>query len=127
MGDFTKDFIQKQKIRLLEEKERIQQNFKLFEEETKDIAKETVTEDGDVAQKYLDQKMNFSLREKDLRTLREIDVALRKIDDGTYGYCEESGEPIELKRLEKRPWARLSLHHAEEMERENQQIYKRLG
>ena len=49
--------------------------------------------------------------------MREIDVALRKIEEGTYGYCEVNEEPIEQKRLEKMPWARLSLEAAEELER----------
>ncbi len=125
MGDFTKKFLDEQKVKLLKHKEQIIENFKAFTQETKNEGKNLVSEEGDLAQKYTDQKLNISLREKDLRTMREIDLALRKIDDGTYGYCEESGEPIEQKRLEKKPWARLSLYYAELEEREQQRYFKR--
>ena len=47
----------------------------------------------------------------------KIDAALRRIDDGTYGYCEESGEPISLKRLDARPIATLSVEAQERHER----------
>ncbi|MCB9092256.1 MAG: TraR/DksA family transcriptional regulator [Halobacteriovoraceae bacterium] len=125
MSDFSKKFIEKQQKRLLEAREQILENFKNFNKEAKDDGKNIFTEEGDIAQQYLDQKLNISLREKDLYTLKEIDRALQKIDDGTYGYCEESGEPIEEKRLEKRPWARLSLYYAELEERERQRYSKR--
>ena len=47
----------------------------------------------------------------------KIDAALRRIDDGSYGYCEESGEPISLKRLDARPIATLSVEAQERHER----------
>ena len=53
--------------------------------------------------------------ERDL--VYEIDEALRRIEDGTYGRCEECDQPISLKRLKARPWSRLCLEHAEEAER----------
>ena len=49
--------------------------------------------------------------------IAKIDSALQRIDDGTYGYCEETGEPISLKRLEARPIATLSLEAQERHER----------
>lgn len=125
MTDFTKKFIDTQKKKLLLEKEKIVNNFKAFTEESKTEGKNIVSEEGDLAQKYTDQKLSISLREKDLRTLKEIEAALKKIEDGTYGYCEESGEPIEQKRLEKTPWARLSLYYAEEEEREQSRYFRR--
>lgn len=45
----------------------------------------------------------------------EIDEALRRIDQGTYGLCDEGGEAIEMRRLEARPWSRLCLKHAEQL------------
>jgi DnaK suppressor protein len=63
--------------------------------------------------------MSFSLRDRELARLREIDAALYRIDEGTYGMCEESGEPIEKKRLEKQPWAKYTIYYAEQMERES--------
>jgi DnaK suppressor protein len=47
----------------------------------------------------------------------KIDSALRRIEEGTYGYCEETGEPISLKRLDARPIATLSLEAQERHER----------
>ena len=49
--------------------------------------------------------------------LRDLDEALRRIDDGTYGFCEETGEPIGVARLEARPIATLSLEAQERHER----------
>ncbi len=125
MSDFSKKFIESQKMRLLEEKQRIQENFRVFTKESRNRSSDEAKEDGDIAERFREEKVSISLREKDLRTLREIDVALRKMDDGTYGYCEESGEPIELKRLEKKPWARLSLEQAELLEKESNFFHKK--
>jgi RNA polymerase-binding transcription factor DksA len=66
-----------------------------------------------------DQGTNTFLRERDLaieeheqQLLDEIDAALKRIDEGTYGACEISGEPIEFERLQALPWARTTLQHA---------------
>ena len=53
-------------------------------------------------------------RDRERKLINKIDSALRRIDEGTYGYCEETGEPISLKRLEARPVATLSIE-AQEM------------
>lgn len=55
-------------------------------------------------------------RERD--QLSEIDDAIRRIEDGTYGICEETGKPIGLARLRATPWARLSKEAAEKRERQ---------
>lgn len=57
----------------------------------------------------------FSLSHADRKLLQMIDGALRRIDEGTYGRCLHTGEPIEPKRLEAVPWARLSVR-AQELE-----------
>ena len=54
---------------------------------------------------------------------RKIDAALQRIEDGTYGYCEETGEPITLKRLEARPIATLSIEAQERHER-RERVYR---
>ena len=51
---------------------------------------------------------------RERKLINKIDEALKRIDDGSYGYCEETGEPIGIKRLEARPIATLSLE-AQEM------------
>ena len=120
----TPVFFAKQKEKLLEARERIVNSFKNLKEDSKEVSAEGLTEEGDVAQNHLDQKITFSLRERDFKTLREIESALLRLEEGTYGICEESGEPIEKTRLEKQPWARLCLHYAEMEEREKVRYIK---
>jgi DnaK suppressor protein len=62
---------------------------------------------------------NFQLRARDRerKLLSKIDEALRRIDEGTYGFCEETQEPIGLRRLEARPIATLSIEAQERHER----------
>ena len=55
--------------------------------------------------------------------IAKIDAALQRIEDGTYGYCEETGEPITLKRLEARPIATLSIEAQERHER-RERVYR---
>jgi DnaK suppressor protein len=68
---------------------------------------------------------NFQLRARDRerKLLSKIDEALRRIEDGSYGYCEETQEPIGLKRLEARPIATLSIEAQERHER-REKIYR---
>jgi DnaK suppressor protein len=62
--------------------------------------------------------MTSKLLERDVNLMREIDRALAKISEGTYGLCEGTGEPIGYSRLKLRPWARFSVAYQEEIERE---------
>lgn len=75
------------------------------------------------------QESEFGLelrtRDRERKLLRKIDAALARIDDGTYGYCEETGEEIGLKRLEARPVATLSLEAQERRELAERQFRDR--
>ncbi|MDI1482234.1 TraR/DksA family transcriptional regulator [Polyangium sp. y55x31] len=62
--------------------------------------------------------MASRLLERDVQLLSEIDRALAKFSDGTYGLCEGTGEPIGFPRLRSRPWARFSVEYQEQLERE---------
>ncbi|MDI1446175.1 TraR/DksA family transcriptional regulator [Polyangium sp. 6x1] len=62
--------------------------------------------------------MASRLLERDVQLLSEIDRALAKFNDGTYGLCEGTGEPIGFPRLRSRPWARFSVEYQEQLERE---------
>jgi len=64
-----------------------------------------------------DQSLSLDLAAADRKLIREIDAALNRIQDGTYGICELSGEPIKLDRLEELPWARYSIEAARSLER----------
>ena len=61
--------------------------------------------------------MELRTRDRARKLINKIDEALDRIDDGTYGYCEETGEPINVRRLEARPIALLSLEAQERHER----------
>jgi DnaK suppressor protein len=63
------------------------------------------TGDADTATVTLDRELDFSLEENSTRVLDEIDGALRRLDDGTFGTCERCGNSIALERLEAMPYA----------------------
>lgn len=67
-----------------------------------------------------DQDMGFALllAGKDLNLASEIEAALGRMNDGSYGLCEGSDEPIGFRRLEARPWTRYSVGYQEQLERE---------
>lgn len=64
-----------------------------------------------------DQALSLDLAAADRKLIREIDDALKRIDEGTFGVCELTGKPIKLERLEELPWARYSIEAARELER----------
>ncbi len=72
----------------------------------------------DAAAKEADYKLTLRARNRDFKLLKKIEEALQRIDSGTYGYCEETGEPIGLKRLDARPIATLGIEAQERHERE---------
>src|SRR5439155_503813 len=59
---------------------------------------------ADRASSETDRAIELRARDRQRKLIAKIDEALARIEDGTYGYCEETGEPIALKRLEARPW-----------------------
>jgi RNA polymerase-binding protein DksA len=63
------------------------------------------------------QSLSLDLAAADRRLIKEIDDALQRIEDGTYGICELTGKPIKAERLEELPWARYSIEAARELER----------
>ena len=68
---------------------------------------------------------NLRTRDRERKLLRKIDAALQRIDAGTYGYCEETGEEIGIQRLEVRPVATLCLE-AQERHEVNERLYRNL-
>jgi len=72
---------------------------------------------ADMGTDNYEQEFTLGLVEKDRNLLREINTALAKIQNGTYGICEGTGKPITKVRLEAQPWARFSIEHARSMER----------
>ena len=78
---------------------------------------------ADRASSETDRAIELRARDRQRKLIAKIDSALARIDDGTYGYCEETGDPISLKRLEARPIATLSLEAQERHER-NERVYR---
>lgn len=104
-----------------------------WREEIMREAQETLAhlqEDGGQAPDVADRATTESERSIELRTrdrqrklVAKIDAAIRRIEDGSYGYCDETGEPISLKRLEARPIATLSIEAQERHER-RERVYR---
>ena len=72
---------------------------------------------ADRASSETDRAIELRARDRQRKLISKIDAALRRLDEGTYGFCEETGEPISLKRLDARPIATLSLEAQERHER----------
>lgn len=72
---------------------------------------------ADRASEETDRALELRTRDRERKLVSKIDAALRRIEEGTYGYCDETGEPISLKRLDARPTATLSLEAQERHER----------
>ncbi|MBO1907455.1 RNA polymerase-binding protein DksA [Microvirga sp. 3-52] len=78
---------------------------------------------ADRASSETDRAIELRARDRQRKLIAKIDAALSRIEDGSYGYCEETGDPISLKRLEARPIATLSLEAQERHER-NERVYR---
>ena len=72
----------------------------------------------DQASSYTDKNVEMKAINRQIKLISKIDQALKKIQDGTYGFCEETGEPIGIKRLMARPVAALSIAAQEKHEKE---------
>ncbi len=78
---------------------------------------------ADRASSETDRAIELRARDRQRKLIAKIEAALSRLEDGTYGYCDETGEPISLKRLEARPIATLSLEAQERHER-NERVYR---
>ncbi|XXY17723.1 TraR/DksA C4-type zinc finger protein [Sorangium sp. So ce216] len=83
----------------------------------RDVSRE-VGDEMDEANAEGATSLTSKLLERDVRVLAEIDRALVKMKEGSYGMCEGTGEPIGYRRLKLRPWARYSVAYQEQIERE---------
>jgi DnaK suppressor protein len=78
---------------------------------------------ADRASSETDRSIELRARDRQRKLISKIDSALERIEEGTYGYCEETGEPISLKRLDARPIATMSLEAQERHER-REKVYR---
>ncbi len=77
----------------------------------------------DRASSETDRALELRARDRQRKLIAKIDAALERIEDGSYGYCEETGEPIGVKRLDARPIATLSVE-AQERHEKREKIYR---
>jgi DnaK suppressor protein len=119
MNDMHKAYFRK---RLLDWKDEILRQTR----ETLAILHEDSTQHADLADRATsetDRATELRTRDRQRKLIAKIDAALGRIEDGTYGYCEDTGEPIGLKRLDARPIATLSLEAQERHER-RERVYR---
>ena len=84
---------------------------------------ENHSDHADRASSETDRAIELRARDRQRKLISKIESALGRIDEGTYGYCEETGEPISLKRLDARPIATLSVEAQERHER-RERVYR---
>ena len=117
--ELTSEEIEAFRVRLIEERESIKQRLSQRISEMQDD--ERPADELDQAGKLSDQAFMLRLADKERKLLNQIELALRKIAEDEYGYCEGTGEPISKKRLALRPWTRYSIEYKEELERRKKQ------
>ena len=76
----------------------------------------------DRASEEIERSFELRTRDRERKLINKIESAIRRIEDGSYGYCEETGEPIGIKRLEARPVATLSLEAQEIHEKQERNL-----
>tara|TARA_B100000900_G_scaffold256948_1_gene218968 strand:- start:613 stop:1044 length:432 start_codon:yes stop_codon:yes gene_type:complete len=76
-----------------------------------------LSDPNDAATQEEEFRLELRTRDRERKLISKIDQALHRIDDGSYGYCEDTGEPIGIKRLEARPIATLSIEAQERHEK----------
>jgi DnaK suppressor protein len=102
---------------LHEKKEEILRNAKRTLNEDMTLDQDDMPDEMDLASSEYIQSFTFRLRGREKTFLSKIDHALAKIEDGTFGICEDCGEPISVKRLEARPETTLCIRCKEDQER----------
>jgi len=114
MKEYFKQKLLSWKNELLKESSQTLNNLQSDNEAKPDIT--------DRASEEIDRSFELRTRDRERKLINKINSALQRIVDGSYGYCEETGEPIGLKRLEARPVATLSLEAQEMHERAEKRL-----
>ncbi len=112
---YFRDKLQAWKEEILRSNKTTLQNLAEETEKHADIADRATSE--------ADRALELRARDRQRKLIAKIDSALERIENGTYGYCEETGEPIGLKRLDARPIAMLSVEAQESHER-RERVYR---
>ena len=118
----TKEQLEYFKKKLLKLKSSILNGGVLSNTEDLHTSTDDLSDEADLANNVVSQQVSFNIRDRELAKVRQIDLALERIEDGTYGCCDDCNEEISQKRLENQPWTDLCIVHAEEREREQQKF-----
>lgn len=110
---FDKKFLENQRTELLRLKTIYRRELSMSLMDHVVVNQDEIIEEADWASVEQSRELSYNLHERKLKVLREIEAAIDRIDSGTYGICEDSGEPISIKRLLKHPWARQSIQYAQ--------------
>ncbi len=116
--------MEKFKNLLLQQKVKILNSGILRSTEDLTVSSDDLPDEADLAMSVINQQVSFNMRQRELGKLKAIEEALYRIEQGSYGCCEECDEEIGEKRLENQPWTTLCITHAEEQERENSKFVK---
>jgi DnaK suppressor protein len=124
MGQKKQKLFDECKIKLLRTREDSLNGLKAL---NPSLTTEMVGDEADLASAHISQTQALNQRDKFLAKIKEIDEALGRLENNSYGTCEETGEDIEEKRLLAIPWTRLSLEGAEVREREQKRYDQKLA
>jgi DnaK suppressor protein len=116
--------MEKFKNLLLQQKVKILNSGILRSTEDLTVSPDDLPDEADLAMSVINQQVSFNMRQRELGKLKAIEEALYRIEQGSYGCCEECDEHIGEKRLENQPWTTLCITHAEEQERENSKFVR---
>ncbi len=109
---------------LLKQRQQILNVGLLNKSEDLHVSEDDLSDETDLASSLIQQQLNCTIRDREYVKLRRIDAALDRVNEGTYGHCEECEEEIGAKRLDNQPWAELCIQHAEEKEKEEAQTFR---
>jgi DnaK suppressor protein len=119
--ELDEKFIAQQKERLQDLKEellRVRRGMEEDERQRSEEERDTQLDSGDMSQEMFTREMDATIGEQVERRLKDVDRALQKIDEGTYGICDDTGEPIPKGRLEAVPEAIRTVEAQQRYERE---------
>lgn len=119
--------LQYYKKKLLEARAKILNSGSLHNTEDFHVSSDDLSDEADLATSTIHQQVSFSIRGREFDKLKRIEFALQRIEDGSYGYCLETGVEIEAKRLENQPWAEYCIEVAEDKEREEAQTARKVA
>ncbi len=119
MSELQREYFRRKLLRwkddILKESRETLQNLQSEEGPRPDLADRASTE--------TDRSLELRTRDRQRKLIAKIEAALKRLEDGTYGFCEETGEPISIKRLDARPIATFSVEAQERHER-RERVYK---